>query len=75
MAKQMQLAMDGNITMLIWLGKNLCGQSDKSTVETTVNIGAKQDALRKGLTNPKVRAAMDTLSDNLGMDLDDVELH
>ena len=33
--KQYDVAMKGNVTMLIWLGKNLLGQSDKSTVSTT----------------------------------------
>lgn len=32
--KQFQQALDGNITMLIWLGKNLLGQTDK--VENTL---------------------------------------
>jgi hypothetical protein len=27
--KQVQLALAGNVTMLIWLGKNMLGQSDK----------------------------------------------
>ena len=27
--KQFELAMKGNVTMLIWLGKNMLGQSDK----------------------------------------------
>ena len=27
--KQFELAMAGNPTMLVWLGKNLCGQKDK----------------------------------------------
>jgi hypothetical protein len=30
--KQYQVAMSGNVSMLIWLGKNMCGQSDKNTV-------------------------------------------
>ena len=32
--KQMQAAMGGNITMLIWLGKQHLGQSDKQEVKT-----------------------------------------
>lgn len=32
--KQYQIAMeDGNVTMLIWLGKNMLGQSDKNEVK------------------------------------------
>ena len=30
--KQFELAMQGNVTMLVWVGKNLCGQADKSEV-------------------------------------------
>lgn len=36
--KQVEIAMKGNITMLIWLGKNLLGQSDK--LEATGKDGA-----------------------------------
>ncbi|MGA2265321.1 MAG: hypothetical protein ABSH10_02695 [Phycisphaerae bacterium] len=32
--KQFQLAMGGNVTMLIWLGKQLLGQSDKVEAKT-----------------------------------------
>lgn len=32
-AKQYQAAMDGDKTMLIWLGKQYLGQSDKQTLE------------------------------------------
>ncbi len=31
-AKQYELAAKGNVTMLIWLGKNMLGQSDKTEV-------------------------------------------
>jgi hypothetical protein len=34
-AKQFQLAMSGNPSMLIWLGKNRLGQSDKAQIEQT----------------------------------------
>lgn len=30
--KQFEMAMAGNVTMLVWVGKNLCGQADKSEV-------------------------------------------
>lgn len=33
--KQMELAMKGNPTMLIWLGKVRCGQTEKQQVEHT----------------------------------------
>lgn len=29
--KQIQVALEGNVTMLIWLGKNMLGQSDTPT--------------------------------------------
>jgi hypothetical protein len=32
--KQMQVAESGNVSMLIWLGKNYLGQSDKSEIAT-----------------------------------------
>lgn len=32
--KQLQVAMGGNVTMLIWLGKQYLGQSDKSDIAT-----------------------------------------
>lgn len=33
--KQWEMAMSGNVTMLVWLGKQYLGQSDKQTVENT----------------------------------------
>lgn len=39
-SKQFQLAMEGNPTMLVWLGKNRLGQSDKAEVKLTVDIPA-----------------------------------
>lgn len=37
--RQYSLAMDGNSTMLVWLGKNWLGQTDKSEVtQTTTEI-------------------------------------
>lgn len=34
-SKQLEVAKEGNTTMLIWLGKNICNQTDK--VENTVD--------------------------------------
>ena len=44
--KQMEVALGGNVSMLIWLGKQLLGQSDKQEVrqETEMNITAKTQA-------------------------------
>ncbi len=75
MEKQMELALKGDRTMLIWLGKNLCGQSDKIATKQNVQFTGVQDKMRESLKDPDVRAAMNTLSDSLGFDLDDVELH
>jgi hypothetical protein len=37
--RQFQSAMDGNPTMLIWLGKNWLGQTDKQEVAHTGDAG------------------------------------
>lgn len=36
-AKQVEVAMAGNTTMLIWLGKQLLGQADKQEIKTDTN--------------------------------------
>lgn len=41
--KQMELAKAGNVTMLIWLGKNYCEQTDK--VENTHTFGTDLKAI------------------------------
>ena len=46
-AKQYQTAMDGNVTMQIWLGKQYLGQRDKTDVEqsgTTTQINVIVDS-------------------------------
>ena len=46
-AKQFELAMNGNIAMTIWLGKQYLGQRDKSDVEqsgTTTQINVTVDS-------------------------------
>lgn len=47
--KQFEIAMGGNIVMLIWLGKQLLGQSDKldSNHRLQAEIGEKVQALEK----------------------------
>ncbi len=37
LAKQIEVAKGGNIAMLIWLGKNLLGQSDRQEVGMSVS--------------------------------------
>jgi len=49
-AKQVEIAMSGNVSMLIWLGKNYLGQSDKSEIEQNIkeikiNIDSDDDKL------------------------------
>lgn len=43
--KQVQIALEGNTTMLIWLGKQYLGQSDKTDINqrtnSTVNVNVK----------------------------------
>lgn len=36
--KQMELALSGNVTMLIWLGKQMLGQVDKQVVENSHEV-------------------------------------
>lgn len=36
--KQMELAMKGNVQLLIWIGKQLLGQSDKTMIDQNVNV-------------------------------------
>ena len=37
-SKQLEVALGGNVTMLIWLGKNMLGQTDTQVVEQTHQI-------------------------------------
>jgi len=56
--RQFEIAMEGNPTMLIWLGKNILGQADKSEQKidqkliirdrTVDSADTSTDALRKG---------------------------
>lgn len=39
-AKQYQIAMTGDKTMLVWLGKQYLGQSDKTEVSASLNMTA-----------------------------------
>lgn len=44
--KQYEVAMTGNVGMLVWLGKNLLGQSDKvETKETQVSSLSKEELI------------------------------
>ena len=37
-AKQYQTAMEGNVTMQVWLGKQYAGQKDKVENDTTIHL-------------------------------------
>lgn len=43
--KQWEVAMSGNVSMLIWLGKQLLGQTDKN--EITGNLDTKAEVIIK----------------------------
>jgi hypothetical protein len=42
--KQYELALKGNVTMQIWLGKQILGQNDTPQVQMTINNEAKAEA-------------------------------
>jgi hypothetical protein len=50
--KQFEVALSGNPTMLIWLGRNMLGQTDK--IEISGNIAASIDPFA-GLTTEELR--------------------
>ena len=48
--KQIQMALGGNVAMLIWVGKNMLGQTDKQEISglegastVTINLGQQQE--------------------------------
>ena len=52
--KQMQLAMSGDKTLLIWLGKQYLGQADKAEVKNSLAINS-WDALEKEIAKDKAK--------------------
>ena len=44
--KQLQMAMEGNVPLLIFLGKNMLGQSDQQTITQTSNVVQLKYALQ-----------------------------
>jgi hypothetical protein len=44
--KQYSIAQEGNVTMLIWLGKNWLGQTDKLDIESRVPFEFKANPER-----------------------------
>lgn len=64
---QLKKALEGNVTMLIWLGKQLLGQSDRQALEHTGPGGERLGTLRevlaeKGFTLSQVLALMQALA-------------
>ena len=60
--KQSQLAEEGNVTMLIWLGKQLLGQSDRQSIEHT---GANGGPIQLTQIRTEVAAAVAELTPEL----------
>jgi hypothetical protein len=47
MQKQYEVAMQGNVSMLIWLGKQYLGQTDKQETETNTKLESIEEYLKK----------------------------
>lgn len=62
-AKQFQEAMNGNIKMLIWLGKVRCGQRENDVQST---IPAIQDDINKDHLIMELNYKVDTLTKQIG---------
>jgi|DEB0MinimDraft_10_1074344.scaffolds.fasta_scaffold21428_2 hypothetical protein len=58
-AAQLKHAIDGNATLLIWLGKNMLGQSDSQQEDNTVTVLPWTDDIQKA----QVQEAYDNLDD------------
>src|SRR5262245_48653262 len=48
---QMQAALSGNVTMQIWLGKQLLGQRDQLATENTHKVDVNLDAVRDAIAS------------------------
>ena len=48
--KQYEVAMDGNITALIWLGKNMLGQKDQVDVSGSLGVTMRREEILDKLT-------------------------
>jgi len=63
-SKQFQLAMEGSITMLIWLGKNELGQSDRldtRSLHLHANAGSDSEDSLSALSTEELRERLSTL--------------
>lgn len=60
--KQFQLAMNGDKTMLVWLGKQLLGQSDRAEFPRALVVqllDEVQKVMREHVTDPAVQQAIE----------------
>lgn len=68
--KQFQTALAGNVTMLIWLGKQVLDQKDKSEIDQTIKasvVDNDEERKRKILKrNPKARELLKQLAEIRG---------
>jgi len=60
--KQMQVALEGNVAMLIWLGKQVLGQQEQSTMTATItqkgpDLGTLSDGDLEAAENLAQKAA------------------
>lgn len=61
--KQLEIAMSGNAAMLIWLGKQMLGQTDKQELRSEVN-GDSTIRLNWGSKNSVVKFMNDAMADS-----------
>jgi hypothetical protein len=54
LTKQYDMAMDGSVALLIWLGKNYLGQSDKQHIEQEVSGNVTSNLNLKNLTDDEL---------------------
>jgi hypothetical protein len=62
--KQWKAAEDGNTTMLVWLGKQYLGQSDKSEVTGAISLDPLKATKKQLESKPDLASQLkDTLTD------------
>jgi hypothetical protein len=61
--QQWKQAQDGNVTMLIWLGKNCLGQRDKKEIKADIEVSRERELARKAIE--KDPALLDSLFPSL----------
>jgi len=58
--KQMEIAMEGNVQMLIHLGKTECGQSEKTEINSSITV---KDNLTKEALNNFAKAILNEIDE------------